>query len=783
MSLKEKNMIRKYFLVPFFLLAVTLVCAQSLEYDKANTVLADRGEVFFSFDIFNAENFNAEIESLTKIISIDDFDGVNIKAYANAREFAEFSKIGYKISVLTPPSMMFESILKNSNLTRDISEFDYYPTYDEYVDIMNQFAIDYPDLCEVVNIGSTTNGRDLLFIHINNDLSVAQNEPEFMYTSTMHGDELIGYILMLRLIDHLLVNYGIDAEITDIVNNIDIWINPNGNPDGTYAGGNNTVWGATRTNGNNIDLNRNYADPEDGAHPDGNAYQAETLAFMDFAENHNLVMSANIHSGAEVLNYPWDTWPMLHADDSWWVMVSREYADTCHAYGPYGYLTDLDNGITNGYAWYTTSGSRQDYMNYFHNCREVTMELSSVKMIPENELDDFWEYNYRSLINYIKQSKYGFSGVVTNAMTGAPVHAKVEIENHDNNNSFVYSNQPVGNYNRPIKQGGYNVTFSSFGYYSQTIENVPVVDYQNYVLNIELIPIVPLTAGFYASTTLTSPDAAIDFYDDTWGGEIVSWAWTFEGGTPSTSTDENPTGIQYNQTGVFGVSLTVTDVDGNTNTKEAEDYISVKQAFVMENETITTCDGLFYDSGSSNGDYADNEDYTMVFMPDNELDKMTIQFLEFDVENHFNCEYDYLEIYNGIDVSAPLLGSWCGDHNPGIITADNETGALTVYFHSNSSIVKPGWKAVVTCDSNVGIVDNSKKEINVFPNPAKESVNVECDNIIRRIVISDLNGRVMREVYNSSEKINLSVDGFNSGVYLLSIITEKNRLYKKLIIQ
>jgi carboxypeptidase D len=33
-------------------------------------------------------------------------------------------------------------------------------------------------------------------------------EPEFMYTSTMHGDETVGYVLMLRLIDYLLTNYG-----------------------------------------------------------------------------------------------------------------------------------------------------------------------------------------------------------------------------------------------------------------------------------------------------------------------------------------------------------------------------------------------------------------------------------------------------------------------------------------------------------------------------------------------------------------------------------------------
>jgi len=79
-------------------------------------------------------------------------------------------------------------------------------------------------LCEVVNIGYSGDGRELLFIHINNNLGVDQNEPEFMYTATMHGDEVTGYVLMLRYIDYLLQNYGTNSEITNLVDNIDIWI-------------------------------------------------------------------------------------------------------------------------------------------------------------------------------------------------------------------------------------------------------------------------------------------------------------------------------------------------------------------------------------------------------------------------------------------------------------------------------------------------------------------------------------------------------------------------------
>lgn len=293
---------------------------------------------------------------------------------------------------------------------------------------------------------------------------------------------------MLRYVDYLLANYDNDSRITNLVNDIDIWINPLANPDGTFAGGNSSVSGATRSNAYGVDMNRNYPDPEDGPHPDGNAYQTETQLFMDFAEERDLVMSANFHGGAEVVNYPWDTWPELAADDDWWYYVSREYADTIHQYSPTGYFTGFNNGITNGYAWYTISGGRQDYMNYFNHCREVTLEISDTKMPPGSQMPLFWEYNYRSLLNYMEQVLYGVRGVVTNLFNGNNIKSKVFINSHDIDESHIYSSYPSGNYHRLLKQGIYDFTFSTWGYYDKTITNVNVSDYLTTILDVELEP-------------------------------------------------------------------------------------------------------------------------------------------------------------------------------------------------------------------------------------------------------------------------------------------------------
>ncbi|MCF6170093.1 MAG: T9SS type A sorting domain-containing protein [Bacteroidales bacterium] len=463
---------------------------QTDEYSKAQQTLHQRGEVYFRFHLDRDLPLRQQLEKLSKIVSISSVEKTVVTAYANEKEFSRFRELGFSYEVLTPPSMLLDRSVVDARNPQTI--WDFYPSYSEYLDIMDQFVADYPSLCEVVNIGTSEEGRELLFLHINDSLGVPQNEPEFMYTSSMHGDEITGYVLMLHLIEYLLENHGSDDRITNMVNSIDIWINPLANPDGTYAGGNESVFGATRYNANFVDLNRNYPDPEDGPHPDGNAYQAETQAFMDFADAHHFSLSANFHGGAEVINYPWDTWAKLTADNDWWVYVCRQYADTAQAHSPAGYFTDLNNGITNGYAWYEVAGGRQDYMNYEQHCREVTVELSGSKLPSPVQLPDFWEYNYRSFLDYMEQSLFGIRGLVTDAQTGEAVYAEVFIEGHDEDQSQVYANLPTGNYNRLIYSGNYTVTYRSGGYLPFVVSNVVVANDSTTIVNVQLDSLVGL---------------------------------------------------------------------------------------------------------------------------------------------------------------------------------------------------------------------------------------------------------------------------------------------------
>ncbi len=477
----------RLFFTALFCAAAMMMSGQSFDKELIiEELFSNDGEIYFSFSLPD----KAMLNDISRIVSIDGRStGNTFFAYANSKEFSNFIDLNIEYVSLPHPG----DLLKNPNMSdiidiRDILDWDFYPTYDGYIDMMEQFAQDYPGLCQVFSIGQSVQGRELMFVRISDNVGFEENEPQFLYTSTMHGNELVGYVILLRLIDHLLANYGNNDDITYLVDNIDIWINPLANPDGTYAGGNNTVSGAQRYNANWVDLNRNYPDPEDGPHPDGNEWQAETLAFMQLAEDYDFTAGANIHSGAEVCNYPWDTWPRLHADDNWWTYVCHEYADTAQLYSPFSYMNGFDDGITNGYAWYTIAGGRQDYMNYFHQCREFTLEMSNDMMIPASQLPAHWEYNYRSLLNFMEQSLYGVRGIVRDSATNLPVEAEVFVTMHDLDSSMVFSSLPNGNYHKYIYEGTYTLRFSAQGYYTEYISNVNVTNRESTVLDVELVP-------------------------------------------------------------------------------------------------------------------------------------------------------------------------------------------------------------------------------------------------------------------------------------------------------
>jgi len=401
-----------------------------------------------------------------------------------------FLAIGLLYSGSASAQWIREVQFDDSDMALDLNEaksFQYYPTYDQYLQMMQDYAEDYPDICRLDTFGTTVEGRLLLALKISDHVELDEPEAGFMYSSTMHGKEIVGYVLLLRLADSLLKGYGLDQAVTTLVDELQIWINPLANPDGSFSADNGlSLEHSIRTNAQGVDLNRDFPDPGKNEADDATGRAMETRYMMDFLRQHRFSLSANIHSGEEVVNYPWDYAPYLHVDDGWYRFISREYADEAKAVDP-DYMSGWpDDGITNGYAWYQALGTRQDYVNYYLGGREVTLELSTDYLLPSTLLEEYWIINTRSLFNYMAQCLYGIRGTVSDQDSGDPLGARIEVLDHDSAYSVIYSSESHGDFYRLIKEGSYNVRVTAPGYYGDTLKDVVVSDYQATYLDVEL---------------------------------------------------------------------------------------------------------------------------------------------------------------------------------------------------------------------------------------------------------------------------------------------------------
>ncbi|HQJ20144.1 MAG TPA: M14 family zinc carboxypeptidase [Bacteroidales bacterium] len=351
-------------------------------------------------------------------------------------------------------------------------QWNCYPTYPQYDSIMQKFQSDYPSLCRLDTIGTSISGKLVLALKISDNASVDEDEPDVFYSSTIHGDELGGFVLMLRLADYLLKNYYTDPGVKNMVDNLEIWINPLANPDGTYRSG-DVISNPVRANANGYDLNRNFPDPV----VDDPVKQKETVDMIKFMRQHHFVLSANFHAGSEVVNYPWDRWySKYHADNDWFYNISRKYADTVHTYSGSGYMTFLNNGVTRGSDWYVIYGGRQDFVTWELQGREVTIELDYTKQTPASQLESLWQYNRQSLLQYIKNALYGIHGTVLDYDSGKPVPAKIYIPQHDKDSSHVYADTTNGNFIRFLYPGTWNLLFTAKGYNDTIITDIDVAD-------------------------------------------------------------------------------------------------------------------------------------------------------------------------------------------------------------------------------------------------------------------------------------------------------------------
>ncbi|NQX99201.1 MAG: hypothetical protein HRT73_15180 [Flavobacteriales bacterium] len=121
--------------------------------------------------------------------------------------------------------------------------------------------------------------------------------------------------------------------------------------------------------------------------------------------------------------------------------------------------------------------------------------------------------------------------------------------------------------------------------------------------------------------------------------------------------------------------------------------LTLNQSVVGQNigdGDLNACTGSLFDTGGSGGSYSSNETITETYCSD-AGDCISINFSSFATES---C-CDDLTIYDGPNISSPLIGVYNGTASPGTVTSTS--GCLTFVWDSDGSITAAGWEAAISC--------------------------------------------------------------------------------------
>ncbi|XP_023564860.1 carboxypeptidase N catalytic chain isoform X2 [Octodon degus] len=200
--------------------------------------------------------------------------------------------------------------------------------YDDLVRTLYKVHNQCPHITRIYTIGRSVQGR-LLYVLEFSDYPGTHEllEPEVKYVGNMHGDEVLGRELLLQLSEFLCEEFrNRNERIVQLIQGTRIHILPSMNPDGyemAAAQGPNTYgYLIGRNNANGVDLNRNFPDLNTYFYynekyggpnhhlplPDNwkSQVEPETRAVIRWMQSINFVLSANLHGGAVVANYPYD---------------------------------------------------------------------------------------------------------------------------------------------------------------------------------------------------------------------------------------------------------------------------------------------------------------------------------------------------------------------------------------------------------------------------------------------------------------------------------------------
>lgn len=255
------------------LLALALAAPLSLGVNQAGadsepTSSAATEEVIRQYEIHGPSTVAERTALAATGVSIDEADDHSVVVSANSAQLRKLRALGHRPEALPAPP---DRSAKGLGL-EGVEPFDFpsadskYHNFAEMTAEIDQRIAQYPTLMNKRVIGKTYQGRDIVAIKISDNVGTDEAEPEVLFTHHQHAREHLTVEMALYLLRELGAGYGSDSRVTNMVNNREIWIVPDLNPDGgeyDIASGSYRSWRKNRqpnagSSYVGTDMNRNW---------------------------------------------------------------------------------------------------------------------------------------------------------------------------------------------------------------------------------------------------------------------------------------------------------------------------------------------------------------------------------------------------------------------------------------------------------------------------------------------------------------------------------------------
>ncbi|MEE1941817.1 M14 family metallopeptidase [Streptomyces sp. TRM 70361] len=326
--------------------------------------------------------------------SVDAVREHSVVVTADAAQAERLRKTGHRLTALPAPPAHAPG--KEGTGVLDFPPRDSrYHNYAEMTAAIDGYVAEFPDLMSKQVIGTSHEGRDIVAVKISDNVRTDEEEPEVLFTHHQHAREHLTVEMALYLVREFGKRYGSDPRITGMLDEREVWILPDLNPDGgeyDIATGSYRSWRKNRqpTPGSRYvgtDLNRNWPykwgccggssdSPSAITYRGPSAASApEVRTVMDFVDGRvvggeqQITAHIDFHTYSELVLWPYgytydDTAPGLTRDDhEAFAAVGRAMADSN------GYTPQQSSDL------YITDGSVNDWMWGEHGIFSYTFEM------------------------------------------------------------------------------------------------------------------------------------------------------------------------------------------------------------------------------------------------------------------------------------------------------------------------------------------------------------------------------------------------------------------------